>query len=92
MKDMERKIGEIFDFNGIKLIVKRSYDCYCYQCYFYNNRNKKKDELECDSTEQRSSYLGSCMGSLRSDSTYIHFEKLTFCEKIKYYLKNKFKQ
>ena len=33
---MERKVGEVFDFDGIKLQVKYTGDsCFCCACYFY---------------------------------------------------------
>lgn len=34
---MERKVGEVFDFNGVKLEVKdKGNCCLCNGCYFYS--------------------------------------------------------
>lgn len=75
MKDIERKIGEIFYFNGIQLIVKKSEGFSCEKCCFYKNTHTHINS-ECYCTDKFNDCFGPCMRSERSDKTYVHFEKV----------------
>lgn len=62
---MERKVGEVFDFKGIKLQVKDTGSkAFCDGCYF------DESEHECFDARNRT---GSCHRSLRSDSRDVVF-------------------
>ena len=64
---MEREVGEVFDFKGVKLEVKIPYkkDC-CDGCHFDNI------EYSCDSSEC-DIYVGYCYGPFRSDGKNVIF-------------------
>ena len=63
---MERKIGEIFEYNGVWFqCVEDSIAPDCYDCAFHN---KEYDLCEDDSPE--------CRGYRRSDKTSVVFKKL----------------
>ena len=82
MKDIERKIGETFYFNGIQLIVKKSEGFSCKKCCFHKNTHTHInidniiDNLGCYLTDEFYDCIGPCMRSERSDKTYVHFEKV----------------
>ena len=63
---MERKIGEVFEYKNVKLIVKRgSGDCI--GCYFY------KPERMCVGSK---SITGECTRGKRDDGNYVVFAKV----------------
>lgn len=82
MKDIERKIGEIFYFNDIQLIVKKSEGLSCEKCCFYKNTHTHINidniikDLECCHIDEFCDCIGPCTRSERSDKTYVHFEKV----------------
>ena len=39
---MERKIGDIFDYKGVKLEVAQAEERYCTGCYFYKNNPERE--------------------------------------------------
>lgn len=59
----ERKIGEVFECNGEKIIVKKDSNimCDCDKCYF-------DGKIEC------SDYY--CLSHVRQDKQDVHFEKV----------------
>ena len=59
----ERKIGEVFECNGEKIIVKKDSDiiCGCNKCYF-------GDKPECNNNY--------CISYVRQDKQDVHFEKV----------------
>lgn len=61
---MERAIGEVFDFNGIKLQVKDTgQNIFCDGCYF------KKSKHECLDADD----IGFCLGASRIDGRNVVF-------------------
>ena len=82
MITIERKIGEVFYFNGIQLIVKRSEGFSCEKCCFHKNKHTHINidniikDLECCHIDEFYERIGPCMRSERSDKTYVHFEKV----------------
>ena len=84
MKDIERKIGEVFYFNGIQLIVKKSEGLSCEKCCFNKNKYTKFSinidniikDLECCHIDEFYDRIGPCTREERSDKTYVHFEKV----------------
>ena len=72
---MERKVGEVFDFNGVKLQVKDTgQKVSCDGCYF------DKFEYEC-SDAHISDYTGLCFGSFGSDGKNVIFVEVKDNEK-----------
>ena len=64
---MERAVGEVFDFNGVKLQVKDTGDsCFCYGCYFY------KHNYPCDETHY-TKQTGECFRIRRTDDKNVIF-------------------
>lgn len=60
-----KKIGEIFEYKGIKLITEEYYDG-CEDCYFFDlNNGCRNRRFHCTDTE-------------RSDSKYVIFRKYSF--------------
>ena len=78
---MERKIGEIFEFEGKKLKVVETEKNLCFDCYFYNGVTCQKTFREC----------GKCEKGARSDYKPIIFvevkdeqpQELNLCEILK---------
>lgn len=67
---MERKIGEIFDYEGIKLKViedVKTTSCVNAHCHF------SYATVKCETFEKQ---IGSCQKKKRSDNINIHFEKV----------------
>lgn len=60
----EKKLGEIFNYKGDKLIVKENMSAWegCYRCYFF------LEKIKCVNQK--------CNPSEREDSKNIHFEKI----------------
>ena len=74
---MERSIGEVFDYNGIKLKVVED-ESVCFGCYFSFWNICNGGELRCRSL------VGNCAASARRDRTSVIFkevEKLDFEKK-----------
>lgn len=64
---MERKVGEVFDFNGVKLQVKDTGDsCFCEGCYFHGL------SCLCDETHYRQ-LTGECFHPYRNDGKNVIF-------------------
>lgn len=61
----EYKIGETFDYNGIKLIVTTDSNSNCNGCYFDENRKCVIDDS-----------IGECLKSFRKDKTDIIFKEI----------------
>ena len=61
---MERKIGEIFEFEGKKLKVEESKGICCYECYFYDKICKENE-------------TGVCSYDCRTDSKNVIFKDIT---------------
>ena len=59
---MERKVGEVFEFNGVKLKTLRDDVFSCKSCYFSRNMNL------CDDM--------SCMWFERTDNKTVIFEEI----------------
>ena len=55
---MERKIGEVFEYEGKKLKVVETAKNLCFDCYFFDGVNCQKTFRECGKCEQgaRSDY------------------------------------
>ena len=67
---MERKVGEVFDFNGVKLQVKDTGDsCTCYGCYFSVHKRKRNGVRFRNQT-------GECFQFYRSDGKNVIFVKV----------------
>lgn len=64
---MERKIGEEFTLDGIKLKVQGNGFGACKGCYFFKNRNSCHKDI---------SIAGSCFKSHRSDKMDVIFIKV----------------
>lgn len=60
---MERKIGEIFEFEGKKLKVVQTEGSTCYNCYFANR------DCDCDTRK----VLGACLSETRTDNKPVIF-------------------
>lgn len=61
----ERQIGEVFEYNGVKLKVRKKATFEgCYDCYF----NHKLRHLECSKAI--------CLFLQRSDKQNVYFEKV----------------
>ena len=63
---MERQIGEVFDFNGVKLEVVE--DCLDSECYF------RKENVYCGDLKRTT--LGYCRSADRKDKKNIIFKKV----------------
>ena len=64
---MERAIGEVFDFDGVKLQVKDTGDsCFCFGCYFYESEHECCDKPNPD-------WIGHCYGPEHSDGKNVIF-------------------
>ena len=64
---LERPIGDIFEFEGVKLKVVKSMDSACFGCYFNTTRGCKHQNMK---------GLGACDKKDRSDSNYVKFIKV----------------
>lgn len=64
---MERKIGEVFDFGGVKLEVFESN--LCNGCYFF------KGDGHCRAYHDRREVVGGCSPVSRSDGMHVIFKK-----------------
>jgi hypothetical protein len=57
---MTRPVGEIFEFNGVKLVVHEVQNCFCDGCYYQNtscellfgNNDTKKECGQCASQKR----------------------------------------
>lgn len=67
---MERKIGEIFEYEGITLEVADGLTFTCNGCYFYDIPNHSCAESE--------DYMGSCCNRITDDKDIIFKEINTF--------------
>ena len=64
---MERAVGEVFGFNGVKLKVEDAGDsCFCYGCYFY------ECQCTCD-TMDHTNQVGACFRIHRTDDKNVIF-------------------
>ena len=64
---MEREVGEVFDFKGVKLQVKDTGDCcFCFGCYFYELT------CQCDETHYKNQ-TGECFHIRRNDDNNVIF-------------------
>ena len=72
---MERAIGEIFEFNGVKLQVEDEFKLSCERCFF--------DQFHCLHICDRatSNFTGECISSLRSDGKNVVFVEVKDNEK-----------
>lgn len=69
---MERKVGEIFDFEGKKLKVEIANEIdWCEGCFFYDKK--------CNDSEMEN-ILGSCLNRGRKDSENVIFKDITDME------------
>ena len=66
---MERQIGEIFDFDGVKLEVVEAKDNDCTGCYFFYERTA------CSFSCVRNT-IGFCNPFFRKDNTYVIFKEI----------------
>ena len=66
---MERKIGEQFEYNGVRLKVVKAKDHYCTGCYFYDEATG----CRCIGLIET---LGYCSRARREDGTYIIFKEM----------------
>ena len=66
---MEREIGEIFKYSGVKLKVVEVKDNYCIGCYF----DKEKDSCCHPNVRDR---IGFCSDSCRKDCKRIIFRRV----------------
>ena len=60
----ERKIGEVFEYQGKKLKVVQTEGSTCYNCYFANR------DCDCENTRK---VLGACVRETRSDNKPVIF-------------------
>ena len=69
---MERAIGEVFDFNGVKLQVKDTGDCcFCYGCYLHG--------LNCPCGETHyKNQTGECFRIRRTDDKNVIFVEVEY--------------
>ena len=75
---MERKVGEVFDFNGVKLQVKDAGDsCFCYGCYF-NGLHCLCDEMRCPDQ------AGACFRIDRTDNKNVIFVEVRYDKEKEY--------
>lgn len=66
---MERKVGEVFEFNGIKLKVKRTNNPVCDGCYF--------ERFDCVFWQtNRIEETGRCYSDIRRDKNDVIFVKV----------------
>ena len=65
---MKRKIGEEFEYEGVKLKVVEAHN-YCESCYFDGTR-------ECCSDKFTATVIGECMPMQRDDYEEVIFEKV----------------
>ena len=65
---MERKIGEQFDYKGVKLEVAQAEERYCTGCYFYKNNPCGYLKIKRVS--------GPCSGVIRKDLKFVIFKKV----------------
>lgn len=67
---MERKIGEEFDFYGMKLkVVESEEDAYCNGCFFYY-----KEFIHSCNLERKN--IGNCRDHKRKDLTSVIFKRI----------------
>ena len=69
---MERKVGEVFDFNDVKLQVKdMGYNASCNGCYFNGSI--------CTNNEARSiNQTGWCLRACRTDGKHVVFVEVNY--------------
>lgn len=66
---MERPIGDIFDFDGVKLEVVKEKYCSCERCYFH------EEKIPC--IRQRIiTAVGRCNAFNRKDLEFVIFKKI----------------
>ena len=65
---MERKIGERFDCDGVKLEVTNEKDCSCEGCCFHYTQFCFNDDIM--------DIIGPCASSCRDDETDVIFKKV----------------
>lgn len=78
----ERKVGEVFEYQGKKLKVMETANNLCFDCYFFDGGHCQKTGREC----------GHCQPDNRSDYKSVIFvevkdeqpQKLNLCEILKY--------
>ena len=63
---MEREVGDVFDFNGVKLQVKDRLELICKGCFFDKFRPAICDDVT-------SNFTGECLGFARSDNKNVIF-------------------
>ena len=63
---MERAIGEVFGFNGVKLQVKDRLELICKGCFFDKFRPAICDDVI-------SNFTGECLGFARNDNKNVIF-------------------
>lgn len=66
---MERKIGEQFEYNGVRLKVVKAKDHYCTGCYFYD------EATGCRCIELVET-IGYCTAINREDKKYVNFKEV----------------
>lgn len=72
---MERKIGEVFDFDEVKLQVKYTGDNpYCYGCYFFESKRT------CNTVDYKNQ-AGACFRIDRTDNKNVIFVEVKDNEK-----------
>lgn len=72
---MERKVGEIFDFNGVKLQVKDTvHETSCNGCYFNGSICKNNETRYINQT-------GECFQPCRNDGKNVIFVEVKYNEK-----------
>lgn len=69
---IERKIGEIFDYQGVKLITVISESEKCSLCYLKNPDAHKKNRL----CMRKHELIGCCTPSVRDDRKWVRFERV----------------
>ena len=66
---MERKIGERFDFFGVKLEVVKEKYCSCERCYFH------EEKIHC-TRNSITNAVGRCNAFNRDDLNFVIFKKV----------------
>lgn len=66
---MEKAVGEVFGFYGIKLQVKDSQELICKGCFFDKFRPAICDDVT-------SNFTGECLGFTRSDKKNVFFAEV----------------
>ena len=72
IKDMKRAVGEIFDFNGVRLRVKDiGESCFCYGCYFNEPKRTREGIVYKNQT-------GECFRIRRTDDKNVIFVEVDY--------------